>query len=99
MIAIRKEISAFADHNNRELLDVENPHIFAFSRFDTLNSQSRVLVIGNFSTSDQALDLTALRRAGFLQHEYAKDMYSGENLSTVDQQLLIPALAFYWLQA
>lgn len=99
MIAIRKEISAFADHNNRELLDIENPHIFAFSRFDTLNVQSRVLVIGNFSLAAQAIDLKPLRHLGFLQHESVKDLYTGENLLLSDEQMSIPALGFYWLQA
>jgi amylosucrase len=99
MIAIRKEISAFADHNNRELLDVENPHIFAFSRFENLNNPSRVLVLGNFSTEAQTVDLKALRHMGFLQMESVKDMYSGENLSTADEQIVMPARAFYWLQS
>jgi len=33
MISVRKEINAFADFNNRELVDVGNPNLFVFSRF------------------------------------------------------------------
>jgi len=32
MIAVRKTVPAFADFNNRELLGVDNPHLFAFLR-------------------------------------------------------------------
>ena len=49
MIALRKETTAFADFDNRQLLAVDNPHLLVFSRNDPQNSRNRVLVIGNFS--------------------------------------------------
>ncbi|HSH73566.1 MAG TPA: amylosucrase [Methylophilaceae bacterium] len=98
MIAVRKEIVAFADHNNRELIDVDNPHLFIFSRFDIQNSQSRVLVICNFDIAPQALDIEPLRHLGFLKLANVQDLYSGEGFSTLEDQLVIPALTFYWLQ-
>ena len=33
MIAVRKEIQVFADFNNRELIEVDNPHLFVFDRY------------------------------------------------------------------
>lgn len=99
MIAVRKEIKPFADHDNRELLEVGNPHLVVFSRFDYLNSLAKVLVIGNFDTSPQPLDLEPLQRAGFFQLESVKDLYSGEKLSTRVEQFIIPPLSFYWLEA
>lgn len=97
MIAIRKEIIAFADHNNRELLDIDNPHIFAFSRFNYVRDQSRVLVIGNFAATPQAIELQDLRRLGFLPNDSVLDLHSGETLPLTDEHLVIPALTFYWL--
>jgi amylosucrase len=98
MIAVRKEITAFADHNNRELLDIENPHLFAFSRFDNINTYSRVLVIGNFDNNPQSLDVESLRKKGFLQHNSARDLHTGDSVYIDQQQLEIPPLGFYWLQ-
>jgi len=98
MIAVRKEIVAFADHNNRELIDVDNPHLFIFSRFEIQHSQSRVLVICNFDIAPQALDIEPLRRLGFLKLANVQDLYSGESFSTLEDQLVIPPLSFYWLQ-
>jgi len=98
MIAVRKEIPAFADHNNRDLIDVENPHLFVFSRFISINLQSRVLVVCNFDISPQALDIGTLRRLGFFQLGSVQDLYSGESFSTLDESLLIPPLSFYWIQ-
>lgn len=98
MIAVRKEITAFADHNNRELLDVENPHLFVFSRFDNINIYSRVLVIGNFDNHAQSLDVEGLRKKGFFQHDSARDLYTGDSINIDQHQLVIPPLSFFWLQ-
>ena len=97
LIAVRKEISAFADHNNRELLEVENPHLFVFSRFDNINNLSRVLVVANFDVMPQMLDVEKLRNKGFFQHGLVKDLHTGDSLGVVDAHLEIPALGFYWL--
>jgi len=98
MIAVRKEISAFADHNNRELLEVENPHLFVFSRFDHINTYSRILVIGNFDNKPQPLNIEMLTKKGFFQHNTARDIYSGDNIALQDNMIEVPALCFYWLQ-
>lgn len=98
LIAVRKQITAFADHNNRELLVMDNPHLFAFSRFDIINNYSRVLVICNFDINAQTLDVDGLRKKGFLQYGMTKDLYTGETINLANQHLEIPALGFYWLQ-
>lgn len=98
LIGVRKEISAFADHNNRELLEVENPHLFVFSRFDNINNFSRVLVIANFDVKPQMLDVEKLRNKGFFQHNLVKDLHTGDNISVHNAHLEIPELGFYWLQ-
>jgi len=98
MISIRKELSAFADHNNRELIAVDNPHLFVFSRFDVINKYSRVLVICNFDANPQKLKIHELRAKGFLPYETVKDLYSGDVLDLAEDTLDIPSLGFYWLE-
>lgn len=98
LIAVRKETTAFADRNNRELINVDNPHLFVFSRFDTINSRSRVLVIGNFSNEPQSMELEPLQRMGFFMYDKAKNIGSGETFITSGNALEIPALSFYWLE-
>lgn len=95
MIAVRKEIPAFADFNNRELIDVQNPHLFVFSRY---NYQSGgVLVVANFDDSPQYLNLNELGSVAFPEHSRISDLYSGESPSLFKEQLVIPPLHFYWL--
>lgn len=98
MIAVRKELGAFADHNNRELLEVDNPHLFVLSRFDPINTHSRVLVIGNFDNSVQALNIENLSKKGFFAHQAVKDLYSGDLIELHGAVLDVPARSFYWLQ-
>jgi len=97
MITVRKEIPAFADFNSRELLDVNNPHLLAFSHVDHQHASPKVLVIGNFDGAPQHLDLKMLRQMGFLQLDGARDLCSGESPPTFNDQLVIPAYGFYWL--
>jgi len=97
MIAVRKEIPAFADFNNRELLDVGNPHLLAFSRFDPQHASSRVLVVGNFDDVPQHLDLHLLNQTGFFTVNGMRDISTGESPPIFNNQLVIPAFGFYWL--
>ena len=98
LIAIRKEISAFADKNNRELINVDNPHLFVFSRFNQTGSQSRVLVVGNFKAEPQILNVSLLKPMGFFQYDSAKDLCTGEVIALTEDALVLPALSFYWLE-
>ena len=97
MIAVRKEISAFADFNNRELLDVGNPHLLTFARFDHQHASSRVLVVGNFDATPQHLDLPLLRHMGFFKINGVRDLSTGESPPIFNDQLVIPPYGFYWL--
>lgn len=97
MIALRKETTAFADHNNRELIEVENPHLFIFSRFDLMNSKARVLVICNFDINPQSCSLVRLRCKGFNLDSQTKDLYTGLTIKLTSEELIVPALGFYWI--
>lgn len=97
MISVRKEIPAFSDFNNRELIQLENPHLFVFSRFNLQRPSSGVLVVGNFDAKPQYLDLSEISHTFRFQHDQIRDLYSGEVPSLFKQQLVIPPYQFYWL--
>ncbi len=97
MIAVRKEVVAFADFNNRELLDVGNPHLFVFARFEHTQPTNRVLVVANFDHKPQHLNLGDLSRRAYFQYGTARDLYSGGHPALLNDELVLPALHFYWL--
>jgi len=97
MIAVRKEIPAFADFNNRELIHVENTHLFVFSRFNVLQTTGGVLVVVNFDARPQYLDLEDPNIKSILSYGYIKDLVSGDTPSIFNGQLVIPPYHFYWL--
>ena len=97
MIAVRKEISAFADINNRDLLDVDNPHLFVFHRFNLARSNGGVLVVANFDAAPQYLNLDSLGTINTLCAEQLKDLISGEAPAIFKNQLVIPPFHSYWL--
>ena len=97
MIAVRKTIPAFADYNNRELLDGENPHLFTFMRTNPFQLHDTVLVVGNFDTSPQQLAMKDLGNRGRFEISGLQDLYSGESPNLFGDQLVIPPHRFYWL--
>lgn len=98
MIAVRKEIPAFADFNNRDLIPVENPNLFVFHRFHSAGGSAGVLVVANFNPHPQYLDLATLPVVNSIVHGGAiQDLYSGETPALFNQQLVIPPRRFYWL--
>jgi len=97
MIAARKAIPAFADFNNREVIDVKNPHLFVFLRSLPAREGGDVLVIANFDVHPQHLELSDLGNRGYFQHNRLTDLYSGESPPVFKDQLVIPPLRFFWL--
>jgi amylosucrase len=96
MIAVRKEIAVFADFNNRELLEVENPHLFVFGRYNLNHQSGQVLVVANFNSKPQHLNLDDLG-SWSSQHGRLVDLYRGERPDTFKNSLVIPGFGFYWL--
>ena len=97
MIAIRKEIPAFADFNNRELLDVGNPHLFVFSRLEYAQLRTRVLVVANFDSKPQHLNIEEVGSSIHISYEAVYDLYSGDRPAMFKEALVIPPYQFYWL--
>jgi len=97
MIAVRKCIPAFADYNNRELLETENPHLFVFMRSNPFRIGENILVVGNFDNLPQSLTVSDLGLRGRFEFATLRDLYSGETPSVFNDELVIPAFGFYWL--
>lgn len=96
-IAVRKEIAAFADFNNRELTDLNNDRLFSFIRVGQQPDES-VFVIVNFDRSAQAADIRLLGRHGFGRHEELIDLVTGRSPHCFQNELILPPYQFYWLK-
>jgi amylosucrase len=97
LIAVRKSIPAFADFNNRELLEVEDEHLFAFIRTNPESIGDRVLVVANFDAKPRYLRLAELGNRGYHEHARLRDYVSGESPSMFKHYLVVPPYQFYWL--
>ncbi|MGD8526476.1 MAG: alpha-amylase family glycosyl hydrolase [Thioalkalispiraceae bacterium] len=97
MIAVRKETDVFADFNNRELFDVENPHLFVFGRYNLNKPSERVLVVANFDRKPQSLNLEEVMGWESLQNGRFIDLYTGSSPDIFKNTLVIPGFSFYWL--
>ncbi|MBT8122198.1 MAG: alpha-glucosidase C-terminal domain-containing protein [Gammaproteobacteria bacterium] len=97
MIAVRKSTPAFADYNNRTLIETGNTHLFVFIRNNPYVPVDRVLVVANFDGSPQSLTLSDLGNRGYFEYGQLRDLYSGEAPSQYKDQLVVPPYRFYWL--
>lgn len=97
MIAIRKETSAFADFNNREILDTDNQHLLCYMRFDHLRPSERVLVVANFDSNPQYLDLDRISTRGITLHGQKIDLYTGGKPAQFENRIVLSPYQFYWL--
>jgi amylosucrase len=97
MIAVRKETDAFADFNNRELLDTGNEHLFAFVRYRADIPNANVLVITNFDSSMQGVSCEYLRQQGFPMPERLTDLVTGTTPDIRNGELMLPGCEFVWL--
>ena len=97
MIAVRKSTPAFADYNNRTLIETGNPHLFVFMRNNPFIHHDSVLIVGNFDSSPQSLTLSDLANRGQFAYGQLRDLYSGEAPTQFKDQLVVPSHRFYWL--
>ncbi len=97
MIAVRKTVPAFADFNNRDLLDVGDPHLFVFLRTSPQMTSESVLVVVNFAEEPSHLDLAELANRGTFLYARLQDLLTGESPSVLDGRLVVPPRKVYWL--
>lgn len=99
MIALRKELSAFSDFDNRQLIRVDNPNLLVYVRSDPVSPRNRVLVVANFNAATQPFDLGVLHPHGFFGQNSVRDLCSGMRIEAEGSILFIPALTCCWLTA
>ena len=97
LIALRKETTAFADLDNRQLIEIPNPNLMLFVRTDPANSRNRVLVVANFNSAPQTLSLDELKSAGFVQPEMLNNLCTGERVEVTDSAINVAPLSCLWL--
>ena len=97
MIGARKTIPAFADFNNREVLETDNPHLFAFMRTNPYQHSDIVLVVANFDRVAQRFDMNSLGNRATFGYGLLRDLCTGESLSLTGNELIVPPHSFYWL--
>lgn len=98
LVALRKEIPAFADFDNRQIIAVENTNLLVFARTDPDNCRRRVLVACNFNVEPQAMTVGEVSAHGFFQYGGMKDLCSGQTVREEDGLVTIPPLSFFWLE-
>ncbi|MEA5475501.1 alpha-amylase family glycosyl hydrolase [Synechococcus sp. CCY9201] len=98
MIAIRKSLDAFADFNNRELLDTGNEHLLCFLRSYQQRPSEQVLVVANFHSTPQALPVDVLRRRGLDFTAPLIDVFTGRRPHQIEENILLQSYQFYWLK-
>lgn len=98
MITVRKEIDVFSDFNNRELVDVGNPNLFVFNRFNPQRINDRVLVVANFNNEPQKLDIDQVNSWGAYSHGQLFDLHSRKQPEIFNNTLIVPGFGFYWLR-
>jgi amylosucrase len=94
---VRKSIPAFADFNNRELIEVNNEHLFVFLRNHPERLREEVLVIANFDASPQSMNLSALGNRGPFEYSQLRDLVTGDSPALFKDDLVVPPYSFYWL--
>jgi len=97
LISLRKEIFAFADFDNRQLLSVSNPNLLVFLRIDHKTRQNKVLVVTNFSAEPQTLQLDEISASILFHRQVAKDLVAGTQLELGGRVISVPARGFLWL--
>lgn len=97
LIGLRKETTAFADLDNRQLIEHDNQNLILFMRMDPANSRNKVLVIANFNGAPQTLSFDVLKSAGFVKPEGIKNICTGSRVDISDTVLTIPAQTCLWL--
>jgi amylosucrase len=97
LITIRKVTPAFADFNNRELIELDNDAIFGFVRYDVNNPSKKVFVVANMSPEPQKIPLHKITQTSFIQPTDLVDLWSGQPPTAYSDQIVLRGFQFYWL--
>ncbi|MFY0591494.1 alpha-amylase family glycosyl hydrolase [Roseivirga sp.] len=94
MMEVRKIVEEFADHNNTQLIEVSNDHVFAFER----KYESKcTFVVANFKDSDQEIYPHLVFPQTGVNPFKMVDRITGKSVKTVEGKLMLKPYQFYWL--
>ena len=100
MIGVRKEIPAFSDFNDRELLHPDNLHLFAFLRSHPQKPSDHVLVVANFNDRPEHMDLGVLGDRERFEAGQLTDLITGAPVEiTQSNTIEIPPFGILWVSA
>jgi amylosucrase len=94
LIEVRKKLKVFADHNNRVIYDIENPHILAFER--TTDRGNNILVLANFDEKIQMINGSWLIELGFA-NRHLKDLVSSNKIKLRSGLFQLNPFQIMWL--
>ncbi|WP_052074659.1 alpha-amylase family protein [Shewanella mangrovi] len=97
LIELRKQTDAFADFNNRELLELGNDAVFGYVRYNYANPSDKVVVIANLSAEPQRIELELLRQSAYVDPLMLEDLWTGRSPAVFSNQLVLGGFQFYWL--
>jgi len=95
MIALRKAISEFADDNNLQLIETNNEHVFAYSRF---NDERETLILANFQDDDQELFAHLIFPQTQINAFKMVDRLTNKKIKPKDGRLALSPYQILWLQ-
>ncbi|WP_299879549.1 amylosucrase [uncultured Cocleimonas sp.] len=98
MISVRKATQAFADFNNRDVLNVSNPNLFLFTRYEYQTPEVSILVVANFDDSPHHLYYEEINNQIYFDFANNKDLITQEKPEMHETYMVIPANGFYWLE-
>ncbi|MCE2613452.1 alpha-amylase family protein [Flavobacteriaceae bacterium D16] len=96
LIALRKEFPCLADHNNIDLLELGNPHIFAFERRGI--DSCGIVVLANFHETKQAVDSTFLKNLGYCKKGLLQELITGKKIKLKSGLLEVQPYELLWFK-
>lgn len=97
LIQIRKQTDAFADFNNRILLELHNEHLFGFIRYDFYAPAEKIIVVANLSDQPQSVSIDELGVPSNTRDYPLIDLWTKESPTIISKQLVFAPFQFYWL--
>jgi amylosucrase len=97
LIRVRKSLPVLADFNNRNLLNLSNSALFGYSRFTVNKGDEPVVVLANFSTSQQALTNSELNEHIDTDRGQIFNAITGEEPVRFKDQLVLQPYEFLYL--
>ena len=85
-----------ADSNNLDLLDIGNPHVFAFERIG--QNGPGILVLGNFHEEAQAINSSFLAHLGYINKGRLNELIQGKPIELSSGLLDLAPYELLWLK-